>query len=86
MTSVRSKGSDESDLIALIVREMSLQRGLLEARQAVALAFECAYVRKVLEKSEGNITLASAHAGVTRKSFKASMERCSIRETASQLP
>jgi DNA-binding NtrC family response regulator len=86
MTSVRLPSSDESALVALVVQEMSLQRGLLEARQTVALAFECAYVRKVLEMSEGNITRASAHAGVTRKSFKASMDRCSIRETAPQRP
>jgi DNA-binding NtrC family response regulator len=68
-----------AQLCALVAEELKLGSSLLDARNRIALAFECAYVRRMLAQAAGNISNASARAGVSRKAFKTSMDRCNLR-------
>jgi len=59
---------------ALSIDELSMQ----DARNHILYAFESDYLRKVLSRSGGNVTLASESAGVTRQSFHRLMRKHNI--------
>jgi transcriptional regulator with GAF, ATPase, and Fis domain len=68
-------GSDASGLGDLVSSELPM----LEARQAWIDRFEGAYVRAVLERTQGNVTHAAKRAGVSRRFLQTVMRRLGLR-------